>query len=131
MEFAFVGSGSKNDMAEEFVKSVFPTISSAKDKKNSKIIIISTPNGMNQFYQIYSKAQLGKNDFTPYKIDWRDIPRSDPPEVFKERQIETIGNLGFEQEYACVDQDTQVTIKLDDEIKTLTIGELKDILLNM
>lgn len=128
-EFAFIGSGSKNDLADEFVKSVFPTISSAKDKKNSKIIIISTPNGLNQFYQIYSKAQLGKNDFTPYKIDWRDIPRSDPPEVFKQTQINTIGELGFEQEYACVDGDTKVTIKVDEEEKTLTILELKELLL--
>jgi hypothetical protein len=128
-EFAFVGDGSKSDLAQEFIKSVFPTISSAKDKKNSKIIIISTPNGLNSFYQIYSKAQKGKNDFTHYKINWRSIPRSDPPEIFREKQINTIGEVGFSQEYACVGSATHVTIKYGDEVRTLTIEELESLLL--
>lgn len=42
-EFAFV----PNHMAEQFFSSVYPTISSGK---TTKVIIISTPNGMNMFY---------------------------------------------------------------------------------
>lgn len=123
-----MGDGSKSDLAHEFIKSVFPTISSAKEKKNSKILIISTPNGLNSFYQIYSKAQQGLNDFTPYKIDWRCIPRSEPNDVFKAKQEATIGKIGFDQEYACVDQDTHVTIRVGNEVKTLSIKELAEML---
>jgi len=127
-EFGHVGNGGKGDLALEFVMSVFPTISSAKNKKNSKIIIISTPNGMNQFYQIYSKAQQKKNDFTAFKIDWQDIPRSVSPDQFRQNQVNTIGELGFAQEYACVGEDTLVTIKYDDQTKTVTLSELEELL---
>ncbi len=60
-EYAFV-SGS---IAEEFDKSVFPTISSASDKSkrnDAKIVLISTPNGLNHFYAKWKKAISG-NDF--------------------------------------------------------------------
>lgn len=128
MNIVVIGQGSKSDLADEFIKSVFPTISSAKDKKNSKIIIISTPNGMNAFYDIYSKSLKGKNDFSWYKIDWREIPRSDPPEIFREKQVNTIGEAAFEQEYGCLTGDNYVTIKHDGQIKTLTIQELEDLI---
>ena len=45
-EFAFV----PNHIAEQFFSSVYPTISSGK---STKVIIISTPNGMNMFYKLY------------------------------------------------------------------------------
>jgi phage terminase large subunit GpA-like protein len=49
-EFAFV----PNNIANEFFNSVYPVISSGK---SSKIIIVSTPNGMNLFYN-YGWIQL-------------------------------------------------------------------------
>jgi hypothetical protein len=125
-EFAFLGGA----LAEEFISSVFPTISSAKIKSNSKIIIISTPNGMNAFYRIFHKAQAGSNDFIPFKIDWRTIPRSKSNEEFKKNQVNTIGEAKFRQEYMCVGGDTMVTLKNEEtgEIINLSIEEAEKLL---
>ena len=49
-EFAFV----PNHIAEQFFASVYPTISSGK---STKVIIISTPHGMNQFYKLWHDAE--------------------------------------------------------------------------
>ncbi len=125
-EFAFLGGA----LAEEFISSVFPTISSAKVKANSKIIIISTPNGMNAFYRIFHKAQAGSNDFIPFKIDWRTIPRSQSNEDFQKNQVNTIGEAKFRQEYMCVGGDTMVTLKNEEtgEIINLSIEEAEKLL---
>ena len=40
--------------------SVYPTITSGK---STKVIIISTPNGMNHFYKMWEDARRGKNDY--------------------------------------------------------------------
>lgn len=122
-EFAFVKD------TKEFMKAAFPVISSAQDKKSSKIIIISTPNGMNDYYQIWRKAKAGVNDFTAFKIDWRDTPRTVPPEEFKKQEIARTDAITFEQEYGCVGPDTIVTIKMPDgEIKDVTLEELRQML---
>jgi phage FluMu gp28-like protein len=62
-EFAFV----HNNVADEFFASVYPTISSGKE---SKIAIISTPNGMNHFYKLITEAQAGLNGFNLTKAIW-------------------------------------------------------------
>jgi hypothetical protein len=62
-EFAFVN----NNVAEEFFASVYPTISSGKE---SKIAIISTPNGMNHFYKLVKDAESGVNGFNLTKAIW-------------------------------------------------------------
>jgi hypothetical protein len=125
-EFAFLGG----TLADEFISSVFPTISSAKIKANSKIIIISTPNGMNAFYSIFHKAQVGSNDFIPFKIDWRTIPRSKSNEEFKKNQVNTIGEAKFRQEYMCVGGDTMITLKNEEtgEIINISIEEAENLL---
>ena len=87
-EFAFV------DSADDFFKSTFPTISSGKE---TKIVISSTPNGMNLFYKIFTDAEGGRNDFFPFKIDWHEVPgRNDQ---WKKQQQEILGEHGFKQEY--------------------------------
>ncbi len=55
-EFAFI----PNHIAEQFFASVYPTISSGK---STKVIIISTPNGMNMFYKLWHDAELGRNEY--------------------------------------------------------------------
>jgi hypothetical protein len=131
-EFAFIDKGAKSTLSEEFIKSVFPTISSAKNKANSKIIIISTPNGMNAFYRLWMNAIKGLNDFIPYKIDWKKVPRSTTPEEFKNNQIAIIGEIGFAQEYECVGADTMITIRNEEtgEEMELTIEEATELLNN-
>ena len=49
-EFAFVPT----NIAEEFFSSVYPTISSGQ---STKVIIVSTPNGMNMYYKLWTDAE--------------------------------------------------------------------------
>jgi len=124
-EFAFV------DNTKKFMKAAFPVISSATNKKNSKIIILSTPNGMNDFYQIWRKAKSGANDFQWYKIDWRDVPRGVSAEEFKQQEIGKSDTVTFEQEYGCTSPETTVTVKTPTgEVKDVTINELRLLLQN-
>ena len=52
-EFAFVPT----NIAEMFFSSVYPTISSGT---KTKMIIVSTPYGMNQFYKLWTDAENKK-----------------------------------------------------------------------
>lgn len=91
-EFAFVD----NFKAEEFMKSVYPTISSGKE---SKIFVFSTPNGMNHFYKLWTDAKEKRNGYIPYEIHWTDPPGRD--EEFKKQTIANIGEDAWRQEYEC------------------------------
>jgi len=66
-EFAHV----EKNVIDEFFDNIYPTVSSLPD---SKIIVTSTPNGMNRFYQIYDAATKGINSFKPFRIDWWQVP---------------------------------------------------------
>ena len=79
----------------QFFKSVYPTISSSKI---SRIIITSTPNGMNKFYEIYKSAIEGQNEFNPIRVDWWQVPGRD--EEWKKKEIANLGSEeDFNQEY--------------------------------
>lgn len=79
----------------QFFKSVYPTISSSKI---SRIIITSTPNGMNKFYEIYKGAIDGVNEFNPIRVDWWQVPGRD--EEWKKKEIANLGSEeDFNQEY--------------------------------
>jgi hypothetical protein len=74
-----------------FYRSIYPTISSMK---NSKIIITSTPNGTNRFYQIWRDSIDKKNGYHPMRVDWWQVPGRD-----EEWKKETIANLGSEEDF--------------------------------
>ena len=57
-EFAFV----PNHIADSFFASVYPTITSGK---STKVIMVSTPHGMNHFYRYWHDAEKGKNEYVP------------------------------------------------------------------
>jgi hypothetical protein len=89
-EFAHV----QRHIADEFIRSVYPTISSGKE---TKVIIVSTPNGFNMFYKYWNDAENGINDFTPFKVHWSSVPDRD--QKWKKRIESTIGTDAFRQEY--------------------------------
>ena len=60
-EFAFV----PNHIAEAFFSSVYPTITSGK---TTKVIMVSTPHGMNHFYRYWHDAEKGKNEYIPTDV---------------------------------------------------------------
>jgi len=91
-EFAFV----PNHIAEQFFSSVYPTISSGK---STKVIIISTPNGMNMFYKLWHDAERGKNEYTTTEVHWSQVPGRDA--VWKEQTIANTSQRQFTQEFEC------------------------------
>ena len=89
-EFGFV----PNNIAEEFFNSVYPVISSGK---TSKIIIVSTPNGMNLFYKLWMDAIGKKNGYKPFEIHWSMVPGR--TEQWKEETIRNTSLRQFQQEF--------------------------------
>jgi hypothetical protein len=88
-EFAFV----PNNIAEEFFTSVYPTISGGQ---TSKLVMISTPNGMNHFYKFWMEAIDGTNGFAHVKAVWSDIPSR--TKKWAENQRKILGDVKFSQE---------------------------------
>lgn len=82
-------------IARSFYKSILPTLSSIKD---SKMLITSTANGLNLFYEIYDNAIKKKSGFTPLRVDWWQVPGRD--EAWKQKWIEDLGSEeAFNQEF--------------------------------
>lgn len=91
-EFAHIHSG----IAEDFFTSIFPTISSGKE---TKILIASTPNGMNHFYKFWVDAEEKRNGFVPVFFPWNAHPERD--HEWMEKQLQTLGDVKFRQEILC------------------------------
>lgn len=81
---------------EDFYNSVYPTISSGK---TSKILMVSTPKGMNHFFNIYNAAARNKSSFYAVKIPWWERPDRD--ERWKEDQLKNLSQIQFNQEFGC------------------------------
>jgi Terminase large subunit, T4likevirus-type, N-terminal/Terminase RNaseH-like domain len=89
-EFAFV----PNNIANEFFNSVYPVISSGK---KTKIIIVSTPNGMNLYYKLWMDSLNKKNNYVNFEIHWSMVPGRD--EAWKEETIRNTSERQFKQEF--------------------------------
>ena len=89
-EFAFV----PNNIANEFFNSVYPVISSGK---SSKIIIVSTPNGMNLFYKLWMDSIENRNNYKNFEIHWSMVPGRDA--AWKEETIRNTSERQFAQEF--------------------------------
>ena len=88
-EFAFV------EKASEFYTSTYPVVSAGKD---TKVIVTSTANGIgNMFYKLWEGAIQEVNEFTPFRVDWWDVPGRD--EVWKIQTINNTSKLQFDQEF--------------------------------
>jgi hypothetical protein len=110
-EFAFVPT----NIADEFFNSVYPVISSGK---TTKIIIVSTPNGMNLFYKLWMDAIGKKNGYKPFEIHWSMVPGRD--EKWKEETIRNTSEEQFRQEFESLDYTTLINT----DIMQVSIGEL-------
>ena len=91
-EFAFVPA----NIAEMFFSSVYPTISSGK---KTKMIIVSTPHGMNMYYKLWIDAINNQNDYVPIEVHWSEVPGRD--EKWKETTIRNTSPEQFQQEFEC------------------------------
>ena len=91
-ELAFVSP----NIQQEFFASVYPTISSGK---TSKIVITSTPNGLDMFYRIWADSESGKNTYARIEVNWWDVPGRD--EKWKEETIANTSEEQFRVEFEC------------------------------
>ena len=91
-EFAFV----PNHIADSFFASVYPTITSGK---STKVIIVSTPHGMNHFYRMWHDAEKGKNEYVPTDVHWSEVPGRD--EEWKKQTIANTSEQQFKIEFEC------------------------------
>ena len=91
-EFAFV----QNHLADDFFASVYPTISSGK---STKVIIVSTPHGMNHFYRMWHDAERGQNEYCPTEVHWSEVPGRDSK--WKEQTIKNTSKQQFAIEFEC------------------------------
>jgi len=109
---------------DEFYNSVLPTISSGK---KSKIIMVSTPKGLNHFYNIYKDATMGKNNYYPVKISWYERPDRD--DKWKQDTLKDCGSMArFLQEYDCRflgSSNTLIEGDMLERIETQTATTLK------
>lgn len=91
-EFAFV----ENNMQEDFFASVYPTISSGQ---TTKVLITSTPNGLNMFYKIWTDSEEGKNSYKRIDVHWSQVPGRD--EKWKAETIRNTSEEQFRVEFEC------------------------------
>jgi hypothetical protein len=91
-EFAFI----PNHIADQFFASVYPTISSGK---STKVIIVSTPHGMNHFYRMWHDAEKGKNEYVPTDVHWSEVPGRDAK--WKASTIANTSEQQFKVEFEC------------------------------
>ena len=109
-EFAFVPT----NIAESFFSSVYPTISSGS---STKMIIVSTPYGMNQFYKLWTDAEEKRNDYIPIEVHWSEVPGRD--EEWKEQTIRNTSAEQFQQEFECEFLGSVNTLISPAKIKTM------------
>ena len=91
-EFAFVPTHQQH----EFFASTYPTISSGN---TTRVMITSTPRGMNLFYKIWTDAIEFRNEYEAIEVHWSDVPGRD--EAWKKQTIENTSEDQFRQEFEC------------------------------
>ena len=109
-EFAFV----PNHIAEAFFSSVYPTITSGK---TTKVIMVSTPHGMNHFYRYWHDAEKGKNEYIPTDVHWSQVPGRD--DAWKKQTIANTSEQQFKIEFECEFLGSVDTLIAPSKLRTL------------
>jgi hypothetical protein len=89
-EFAFV----PGNVAYDFITSVYPVITSGT---KTKILMVSTPNGMNLFYKMWMDAVEKRSNYKPFEIHWSMVPGRD--DAWREETIRNTSERQFQQEF--------------------------------
>jgi len=113
-EFAFV----PNNMQEDFFSSVYPTISSGK---TTKVLITSTPNGLNAFYKLWVDSEEGRNEYKRVDVHWSDVPGRD--EEWKEQTIRNTSEDQFRVEFECEFVGSSSTLISSSKLRKLTYNK--------
>ena len=113
-EFAFV----PRHIAEDFFSSTYPTISSGN---TTKMVIISTPCGMNHYYKMWKDSQEGRSEYIPIDVHWSEVPGRD--EDWKEQTIRNTSKEQFAQEFECEFVGSQNTLINATKLKSMAFAE--------
>ena len=113
-EFAFI----PNHIADDFFSSVYPTISSGK---STKVIIVSTPRGMNHFYRLWHDAELGRNEYVTTDVHWSEVPGRD--DAWREQTIKNTSEAQFRVEFECEFLGSVDTLISPAKLKTMVYDE--------
>jgi hypothetical protein len=113
-EFAFV----PNHIADAFFASVYPTITSGK---STKVIIVSTPHGMNHFYRMWTDAEKKRNEYVPTDVHWSEVPGRDA--VWKEQTIANTSEQQFKIEFECEFLGSVDTLIAPSKLKSLVFDK--------
>tara|TARA_B100001109_G_scaffold244916_1_gene232112 strand:+ start:64390 stop:66036 length:1647 start_codon:yes stop_codon:yes gene_type:complete len=113
-EFAFV----PNNIADQFFSSVYPTISSGK---STKVIIISTPHGMNMYYKLWHDAERGTNEYIPTEVHWSEVPGRDAE--WKAQTIRNTSEQQFRVEFECEFLGSVDTLISPSKLRVMTYDE--------
>ena len=113
-EFAFI----PNHIADQFFASVYPTISSGQ---RTKVIVVSTPHGMNHFYRMWHDAERDKNEYVPTEVHWSEVPGRDS--VWKEQTIANTSEQQFRVEFECEFLGSVDTLISSAKLKSLVYDE--------
>ena len=105
------------NLAEEFVASVFPTLSSSE---SSKLVIISTPNGLNHYHKLWVEAQNGRNDFKCVEGRWQENPNRS--QEWAESQRGKLGEVKYRQEIECSFEGSSYTLIDGAKLATLPLA---------
>ena len=113
-EFAYVPA----NVAEQFFSSVYPTITSGT---TTKVMIVSTPHGMNMFYRMWVDAEEKRNSYVPLEVHWSEVPGRD--EKWKAETIANTSESQFNTEFECEFLGSIDTLITSAKLKTLAYRE--------
>ena len=113
-EFAFVPP----NIADEFFRAVYPTISSGE---TTKVFIVSTPNGMNMFYKMWINAVEGRSDYYPIDVHWSQVPGRD--EKWKDQTIRNTSGDQFRVEFETEFIGSSNTLISPSKLRSLTFRD--------
>ena len=113
-EFAFV----PNHIADSFFASVYPTITSGK---STKVIMVSTPHGINHFYRYWHDAERKKNEYVATEVHWSEVPGRDA--VWKEQTNANTSEQQFRVEFECEFLGSVDTLISPSKLRTMTYDD--------
>lgn len=116
---------------DETWKAILPVISSGR---RSKIILTSTPNGMNHWYDLWEGSLKGVSGFTPYTATWTSVKGRmyneqnifDDGKEWSANQIGASSLEAFNQEHNCNFMGTSGTLISGFKLSKMTFTEIED-----
>lgn len=125
-EFAYL----PDNIADKFYKSVFPTIANID---NSKIIITSTPNGMNLFHRLLIDAEKPEGEKSSYvakRVYWWQVPKRFVTYIRLNSQQLTLNNISPEDVQNQINilyPNNRTELYFNDELRKWVINIFNDL----